>query len=40
MKPTNQTPHYRSLEDIMANINSECRWCSGKDCSICVLKYK
>jgi hypothetical protein len=36
MKPTNQTTHYRSLEDIVANINNECRWCSGKDCSVCV----
>ena len=31
----------RSLEDIVANINNECRCCStDKDCSICVWKYQ
>lgn len=40
MRPINQAPHDRSLEEIVANINSECRWCSAKDCSVCVWKYR
>ena len=30
----------RTVEDIIASINNECRWCSGKDCSVCVWKHK
>lgn len=42
MKQLKETiTHERSLEDIVANINNECRCCStDKDCSICVWKYK
>ena len=34
------TTHERTIEDIIANINNECRWCPQKDCSVCVWKYK
>ena len=42
MKQLKETiTHERNLEDIVANINNECRCCSAeKDCSICVWKYK
>ncbi len=40
MKLNKETIRERSLEEIVANTNNECRWCPAKDCSVCVWKYR